>query len=114
MHARRYFKKALDGGDQSAALVIGAFKALYDIEQRIKDKPPDEKLAVRQEESAPIYDKIMAWCRLQTRRRPTQVGSRRGAPLHDQPRGSRCAASSNTARYRWTTEPSSACTSASR
>jgi transposase len=64
MHARRYFKKALDGGDQSAALVIGAFKALYDIEQRIKDKPPDEKLAVRQEESAPIYDKIMAWCRL--------------------------------------------------
>jgi transposase len=64
MHARRYFKKALDGGDQRAALVIGAFKALYDIEQRIKDKPPDEKLAVRQEESAPIYDKIMAWCRL--------------------------------------------------
>ena len=70
MHARRYFKKALDAGDQRAALLLGTFKALYEIEQRIKDKPPDEKLAVRQAESAPIYDEIMAWCRAHVGRQP--------------------------------------------
>lgn len=64
MHARRYFKKALDAGDIRASLVIGAFKKLYEIEKRTKDQPPDEKLAVRQAESAPIYDKIVQWCRV--------------------------------------------------
>lgn len=62
MHARRYFKKALDAGDTRASLVIGAFKKLYLIEQQIKDKPPDDKLAVRKQDSAPIYDKIVNWC----------------------------------------------------
>lgn len=63
MHARRYFKKALDAGDKRAALVLGAYKALYELEERIKDKQPAERLATRQAESEPIYDKIIAWCR---------------------------------------------------
>lgn len=63
MHARRYFKKALDAGDNRAALVIGAFKKLYDIEEEIAGKPPDEKLAVRKAESEPIYDELVKWCK---------------------------------------------------
>jgi transposase len=63
MHARRYFKKALDAGDTRACLVLGAFKKLYEIEARIKDDPPDDKLKIRQSESAPVYDKLTAWCR---------------------------------------------------
>jgi hypothetical protein len=79
MHARRYFKKALDSGDKRASLVLGAFKALYQIEERIKDKPPDEKLAVRQTESAPIYDKISEWCILHKDNEPP--GSAMGAAI---------------------------------
>ncbi|MCC7069727.1 MAG: transposase, partial [Deltaproteobacteria bacterium] len=51
MHARRYFVKALDAGDQRAAMPLAAFKKLYDIEERIKDEPPDKKLLVRRAES---------------------------------------------------------------
>ncbi len=64
MHARRYFKKALDAGDRRAALVIGAFKKMYEIEQGVADKPPDERLAVRQAEIAPIYLKLLKWCKV--------------------------------------------------
>ena len=63
MHARRYFKKALDAGDKRASLVIGAFKKLYEIEEQISAKPPEEKLSVRQKESQPIYDKLVKWCK---------------------------------------------------
>jgi hypothetical protein len=31
MHARRYFFKALDGGDERAGMPLAAFKKLYDI-----------------------------------------------------------------------------------
>jgi hypothetical protein len=64
MHARRYFKKALDAGDRRAALVIGAFKKMYEIEKGLTDKPPDERLAVRRAEIAPIYVKLLKWCKV--------------------------------------------------
>ena len=64
MHARRYFKKALDAGDRRAALVIGAFKKMYEIEQGVADKPPDERLVVPQAEIAPIYRKLIKWCKV--------------------------------------------------
>ena len=62
MHARRYFKKALDAGDVRAALPIAAFKRLYDVEQRAKGMTPDERLAMRQAESRPVYRELLAWC----------------------------------------------------
>jgi len=62
MHARRYFRKALDAGDKRVALVIGAFKKLYDIEQQVRGKPPNEILAARQQNSVSIYDKLVQWC----------------------------------------------------
>lgn len=62
MHARRYFVKALDSGDDRAALAIGAFKALYQIEEEIAGKGIDERLAIRQTKSKPIYDELTKWC----------------------------------------------------
>jgi transposase len=62
MHARRYFTKALDAGDKRAAMPLAAFKKLYDIEERVKDKPPDERSSVRRTESRPVYQALLSWC----------------------------------------------------
>jgi len=61
-HARRYFKKALDAGDNRAALPIGAFKKLYDIETQIKELSDEARYQERQAESKPIYDELVKWC----------------------------------------------------
>ena len=63
MHARRYFVKALEGGDTRAAPAIGAFKGLYQVEDDVRDASPADRLAARQLRSTPIYDDIAAWCR---------------------------------------------------
>ncbi|WP_181197722.1 IS66 family transposase [Enhygromyxa salina] len=63
MHARRYFVKALDSGDTRAALVIGAFKALYQVEDEVRDASDAERLAARREHSTPCYDDMVSWCR---------------------------------------------------
>lgn len=60
-HARRYFKKALDGGDKRATVVMGVFKRLYQIEADVRGSPPEEILAVRQEKSAPVYADLIRW-----------------------------------------------------
>jgi transposase len=62
MHARRYFVKALDAGDTRAALVIGAMKGLYHVEDDYRDADPADRLAARIRESTPIYDDIIKWC----------------------------------------------------
>jgi hypothetical protein len=67
MHSRRYFTKALDTGDQRAALALAAYKKIYKIEQQIceHDPPatPDQVLAARIEYSKPVFDELVAWCR---------------------------------------------------
>ncbi|MCP5091505.1 MAG: IS66 family transposase [Gammaproteobacteria bacterium] len=75
MHARRYFKKALDAGDQRMALALAAFKKLYEIEEEIREKPPDEKLAVRQIESRIVYDKLVGWCEAHQPHEPPSTAS---------------------------------------
>jgi transposase len=44
-----------------ALKAIGFIKTLYTIERRIADKPPDERLRVRQAESVPVLAKLRAW-----------------------------------------------------
>jgi transposase len=61
MHARRYFRKALDGGDSRAALPLAAFKKLYDIEDEIRDRDAAGRRAARQASSKPVYDELVAW-----------------------------------------------------
>jgi len=70
MHARRYFVKALDGGDERAAPVIGAFKGLYQVEDDARELSPDERLKLRQERSTAIYQDIVDWCRFYQRDTP--------------------------------------------
>jgi transposase len=61
LHARRYFFKAFEAGDSRAALPLAAYKKLYDIEDKIRDLEPDEKLAVRQQQSTPVFDELVIW-----------------------------------------------------
>lgn len=61
MHARRYFVKALDAKDARAAVPLAAFKALYDVEARVRGSSPEERLAERQRHSRPVYDELLAW-----------------------------------------------------
>lgn len=61
MHARRYFVQALDGGDSRAALALDAYQVLYGIEREGCELPPDARLRLRQERSAPIFAKMLEW-----------------------------------------------------
>jgi len=61
MHARRYYIKALDAGDKRAALPLAAFKTLYDVEDEVRGRTPDERLFARQQKSRPVYDELIAW-----------------------------------------------------
>ena len=76
MHARRYFVKALDAGDTRAALVLGAYKGLYQVEEEFHDASDAERLAARREQSTPIYDDIVTWCKAYKRDTPpkTELG----------------------------------------
>jgi len=55
MHARRYFVKALDAGDQRAALAIAAYRKLYKIEDELRALDPDARLIERQKRSKPVF-----------------------------------------------------------
>ncbi len=70
MHARRYFVKALDAGDQRAALPIAAYKKLYTIEATLKSLDAQVKLAERIAREKPIFDEIVAWCRAREAHEP--------------------------------------------
>jgi hypothetical protein len=70
MHARRYFVKALDAGDQRAALAIAAYRKLYEIEDEIRDLDPDEKLKQRLERSKPLWDELVSWCHVRKKHEP--------------------------------------------
>ena len=63
MHARRYFVKALDAADARAAVPLVAFKALYDVEDALREADDEARRAERQRRSKPVYDKLVAWCR---------------------------------------------------
>jgi len=70
MHARRYFVKALDAGDQRAALPLAAYKRLYKIEDEIRNLDDDAKLAARQARSKPVWDELAKWCALRKQHEP--------------------------------------------
>lgn len=69
-HARRYFVKALDAGDQRAALPLAAFNRLYKIEDEIRDLDSDAKLVARDTRSRPVWDELARWCALRKQHEP--------------------------------------------
>ena len=62
MHSRRKFVEALDAGDVRAAVPISAYKALYDVEDAVKDADEKTRLAARQARSKPVYEELIKWC----------------------------------------------------
>jgi transposase len=65
-HARRKFKEAEKVQGKSKAtgkvhLALSEMQKLYVIERQIADKPPDEKLAVRQARAGPVLNKMRSW-----------------------------------------------------
>ena len=72
MHSRRYFVKALEGGDERAALPLAGYKKLFEIEAKVRDLDDVGQLAARQAEGRPVYDSLLRWCRTyQAEERPT-------------------------------------------
>ena len=59
MHARRYFKKALDAGDHRAVRPLAAFKRLYIIEDELRGLSLEDERKRRQERTARINGR--AW-----------------------------------------------------
>jgi transposase len=70
MHARRYFVKALDAGDQRAALAIAAYRKLYKIEDELRVLDPDARLIERQKRSKPVFDELASWCHVRKKHEP--------------------------------------------
>lgn len=60
-HARRYFFKAI-GSDTARALIgVGFCNKLFEIERAIAKMPPDKRLALRKERSAPVVEAMRRW-----------------------------------------------------
>jgi transposase len=61
-HSRRYFVKALDGGDSRASLPIGTYRRLYKLEREAQDLTVEERTKFRHKHSRPIFDALLQWC----------------------------------------------------
>ena len=62
-HARRNFFDARLSQPREVHHVLGLIARLYDIEDAIRLKSPDERLVVRQEQSVPILDRLETYLR---------------------------------------------------
>lgn len=61
-HARKPFVKALKAGEgELAAFPLQTIQALFKIEEQIALLSPEDRLRVRQAESAPLVDALFAW-----------------------------------------------------
>lgn len=57
-HARRKVFEARGNHPVHASVLLAMFQEIYDIEDRTKQLPPEERLALRQTESMPIWDRM--------------------------------------------------------
>jgi len=63
MHARRYFERALQGGDVRAALPMRIYKSLYAVERRATEEnvSVEERTRRRQVESVRLLEELRQW-----------------------------------------------------
>lgn len=57
-HARRTFHRALRDGDRRAVAFIARFRQLYRIERQARDMTPEHRHRLRQQQAAPIWEKL--------------------------------------------------------
>jgi transposase len=60
-HARRKFYEARKSNPREAAFAIATWKRVYEIEARVREASPEERLAARQNEIKPILVAFDAW-----------------------------------------------------
>lgn len=60
-HARRKFYDAQDSNERRAVQMLAIIGELYAIEREVKDAPDDVRLALRQERSTPVLERIKSW-----------------------------------------------------
>lgn len=60
-HARRKFFEAKKSNPREAAAALATYKRVYEIEARVRDASPEERLAARQTETKPILDAFDRW-----------------------------------------------------
>jgi transposase len=60
-HARRYVYKARDNHPREASELLAMYRQLYDIEDQVRGQGPEQVLAIRQQQSAPILDRMRQW-----------------------------------------------------
>ena len=65
MHARRRFEQAVvtgaKEGKSHGAIGLAFYKRIYDLEEEIREKSPEERYLIRLEQAAPIFEEIKAW-----------------------------------------------------
>jgi transposase len=60
-HARREFVKAESNDPLLASQMVSFYRQLYAVEYRAAELTPDERLALRQREAVPIWQRMQAW-----------------------------------------------------
>lgn len=60
-HERRNYHKSKKSHPREAAFALATFKKLYEIEERVRDASPEQRLKARQTETKPILDAFDAW-----------------------------------------------------
>lgn len=74
MHARRRFESAaIDGaaaGKSLGAQGVKFYKELYDIEEEVRERPPDERRQLRNERALPIFEKMKVWAETHQKKLP--------------------------------------------
>lgn len=60
-HARRKFFEAKKSNPREAVFALATYKKVYEIEARVRDKSPEERLAARQTETKPLLAAFDAW-----------------------------------------------------
>lgn len=63
MHARRYFVRAVDGGDLRALPAVAQIRALYAVERKAKERElgPEARRALREAEARPLLEELSKW-----------------------------------------------------
>jgi hypothetical protein len=80
MHGRRRFEKAKVTGAKAGQSLgeqgLEFYRKLYDLEEEIRDKDPDERHRLRQEKAAPIWSEMKLWAELYQPKVPkkSQIG----------------------------------------
>jgi transposase len=66
-HARREFVKAKDNDPQRAEFALRCIQLLYKVEEEARNQQlsPEERLALRQEKSRPVWEELFAWMRIE-------------------------------------------------